>query len=220
LITPDRIPHAGGLPLSGQTRIHLVRHGQVHNPQNIVYGRMPRFRLSAKGIQQVRMAGRFFGSRSVAALYSSPLLRARQSARELQEATSQARIRISRLITEVASPFEGRPAAEADTLGGDVYTGAGAGFEQPQDILDRTKRFMMRIANRYAGRHVAAVTHGDVVVFALLWARGHVLDPKLKGRLDFLGVKGGYPAHGSVTTFTFDSNRVRARPAVRYWTPD
>ena len=31
------------------TTVYLVRHGHVHNPQEIIYGRLARFRLSERG---------------------------------------------------------------------------------------------------------------------------------------------------------------------------
>ncbi|MGO1497115.1 MAG: histidine phosphatase family protein, partial [Agrococcus casei] len=31
------------------TRLHLVRHGEVHNPDGILYGRIPGYRLSERG---------------------------------------------------------------------------------------------------------------------------------------------------------------------------
>ena len=205
---------------SRQTHIHLVRHGHVYNPLSIVYGRLPRFRLSAKGIQQARAAAFFFKSRPIGALFSSPLLRARQTANELRTAVHQNRIRISRLITEIYSPFEGGPSAAADALRGDVYTGAGPDFEQPADILARTLDFFKRVTRRYGGQRVAAVTHGDVITFALLWAKDVALDPGYKGRLDPLGIQRGYPSHASVTTFVFDVHDNNALPEVRYWEPE
>ena len=36
--------------------VHLMRHGEVHNPERIVYGRLPHYALSEKGQQMVRMS--------------------------------------------------------------------------------------------------------------------------------------------------------------------
>lgn len=203
-----------------QTHIHLVRHGHVHNPEGVFYGRLPRFRLSGKGIEQARRAGRFVGDKPIAALYSSPLLRARQTARELLAATDRRKIRISRLITEIHSPFEGWPSAEVVALKGKMYAGDSPEFEMPQDIVDRTNRFFRRVANTFEGRHVVAVTHGDVIVFGLLWAKGYALDPACKGRLAPVGIRRGYPAHGSVTTFIFESSLSDSKPSTSYWEAD
>ena len=37
-------------------KVHLMRHGEVHNPERIVYGRLPGYRLSDKGQQMVRLS--------------------------------------------------------------------------------------------------------------------------------------------------------------------
>jgi broad specificity phosphatase PhoE len=208
---------AESINMNGQTCIHLVRHGHVYNPQNIFYGRRPRFRLTERGIEQARVTARFFAGEPISALYSSPLLRSRQTAAQLLAATDQRNVRLSRLITEIHSPFEGQPMAEIDALQDKLYRDVSPVFEKPQDILNRTLRFFKRAGNAFRGRQVVAVTHGDIIVFSLLWARGCPLDPALKGRLQPLGVQEGYPAHASVTTFCFNARHDGHRPSTRYW---
>jgi broad specificity phosphatase PhoE len=63
-------------------RLHLVRHGEVHNPAGVLYGRLPEFRLSAAGRQMTRQAADYVHGleRPVTALVCSPLQRARESA--------------------------------------------------------------------------------------------------------------------------------------------
>ena len=34
-----------------RTTVHLLRHGEVHNPAGVLYGRLPGFRLSEDGLQ-------------------------------------------------------------------------------------------------------------------------------------------------------------------------
>ena len=34
---------------TAQTTVHLLRHGEVHNPGGVLYGRLPGFRLSTAG---------------------------------------------------------------------------------------------------------------------------------------------------------------------------
>ena len=42
-------------PLSATT-LYLVRHGEVHNPAGIIYGRLPGFGLSERGRRQIARA--------------------------------------------------------------------------------------------------------------------------------------------------------------------
>jgi broad specificity phosphatase PhoE len=36
--------------------VHLLRHGEVHNPDGVLYGRLPGFRLSDLGERQAQAA--------------------------------------------------------------------------------------------------------------------------------------------------------------------
>lgn len=45
-------------------KVHLMRHGEVHNPERIVYGRLPGYRLSEKGRQMVRLSAEEFAARA------------------------------------------------------------------------------------------------------------------------------------------------------------
>jgi broad specificity phosphatase PhoE len=60
--------------------IRLVRHGEVHNPDGILYGRIPGFHLSELGHAMAEVAAASLDGHPVAALYASPLQRAQESA--------------------------------------------------------------------------------------------------------------------------------------------
>lgn len=201
------------------TIVYLVRHGNVHNPDRILYGRLPRFRLSPRGLEEARAAGRFLNGAPIASLYCSPMLRTRQTAREIRAYHPDLTLRQSIHLIEVFNPFEGRPSVEVDARSGDVYTGVGPPYEQPQDIAARTLTFFRLARDRYPGENVVAVTHGDVIVFAMLWARGMALIPQNKSGLHALGFTGGYPATGSLTAFTFRTDSPSELPEVRYFKP-
>ncbi len=67
-----------------RTVVHLVRHGEVHNPDGVLYGRLPGFRLSGAGERQALVTCAFLADpaadRDIAAIIASPLERARQTA--------------------------------------------------------------------------------------------------------------------------------------------
>jgi len=202
-----------------KTHIHLVRHGEVHNPRKILYGRMPRFGLSANGRWQAREAGRFLGDRTIQAVFSSPLLRARQTANEILSFQQRPTLRISSHLNEVHTCFEGAPGDQVDRKRGDIYTGAGAEYEQPVDIFLRVEKFLSRMRRQFEGEAVAAVTHGDVITFTVLWALGWELAPHNKIRLKAAGYPVGYPAHASVTSLVFHSTADDERPKIVYRQP-
>ncbi|HZC42075.1 MAG TPA: histidine phosphatase family protein, partial [Streptosporangiaceae bacterium] len=65
-----------GAAPSGTTVVHLLRHGEVHNPRDVLYGRLPGYRLSEDGRVMAKAAADFLAGRDVAVLLSSPLERA------------------------------------------------------------------------------------------------------------------------------------------------
>jgi broad specificity phosphatase PhoE len=92
------------------TSISFVRHGLVHNPQQILYGRLPRFRLSAEGQRQAQAAADYLRARPFAALFSSPMLRARQTANIILTTQRGLPLRISTYLNEVYVGYQGRAA--------------------------------------------------------------------------------------------------------------
>lgn len=65
--------------------VHLVRHGEVHNPDGVLYGRLPHFGLSDKGHRMADLVAAHFAERAragrrVVRLVSSPLQRAQETA--------------------------------------------------------------------------------------------------------------------------------------------
>ncbi|MDT7721991.1 MAG: hypothetical protein QOE94_3002, partial [Mycobacterium sp.] len=66
--------------MAEQTRVHLVRHGEVYNPEGVLYGRLPGFSLSDKGIQQAQAVAESLADRDIVAVIASPLQRAQETA--------------------------------------------------------------------------------------------------------------------------------------------
>jgi broad specificity phosphatase PhoE len=62
------------------TRVHVVRHGEVHNPTGVLYGRLPGFHLSETGAAQAAAVADFLADRDIVAVIASPLQRAQETA--------------------------------------------------------------------------------------------------------------------------------------------
>ncbi len=62
------------------TTCYLTRHCDVANPDGVLYGHLPNFGLSPKGQEQGRALGRYLAQFPIAAVYISPLQRARETA--------------------------------------------------------------------------------------------------------------------------------------------
>jgi broad specificity phosphatase PhoE len=67
------------------TVVHLLRHGEVYNPNHILYGRLPGYHLSANGRMMARAAADYFEKRPIAAVFASPLERAQETAQPTAE---------------------------------------------------------------------------------------------------------------------------------------
>jgi broad specificity phosphatase PhoE len=92
--------------MSDSTIIHLLRHGEVVNPQRVMYGRLPGYHLTANGRSMAEAAADFFAERPVVALYCSPLERAQETARPTAERLGLDIVTDDRLI-EPWNHFEG-----------------------------------------------------------------------------------------------------------------
>ncbi|MDU0327264.1 MULTISPECIES: histidine phosphatase family protein [Microbacterium] len=95
-------------------RLHLVRHGEVHNPRRVLYGRLPGFGLSVDGRRMARQAAEYVHGleRPVSALVVSPLQRTRESAEPFVELFGIEPFIDDRVI-EPTNVFEGRRMKQA-----------------------------------------------------------------------------------------------------------
>ena len=89
-----------------QTTVHLLRHGEVHNPGKVLYGRLPGFLLSTDGEAMAEKAAAWFLGKDVTHLVSSPLERAQQTAAPLAGALSLP-VAIDERLIEAGNAFEG-----------------------------------------------------------------------------------------------------------------
>jgi broad specificity phosphatase PhoE len=92
--------------------LHLVRHGEVHNPAGVVYERLPDFRLSERGEAMAAMTAEWLRDQPVGRLIASPLLRTQQSAAPIAEAFGL-RVQSDERVIEGANRFAGTNVREA-----------------------------------------------------------------------------------------------------------
>jgi len=87
--------------------VHVVRHGEVENPQKVLYGRQPGWRLSNRGQEMAEVLGEWSKSINLGALHVSPLQRAQETAAPIARAHGITITTDDRLI-EAANLFEGK----------------------------------------------------------------------------------------------------------------
>ena len=162
------------------TCIYFVRHGAVHNPEAVFYGRLPRFGLSDAGRRQAAGVAEYLAAVPLAAIYTSPLLRARQTAGIIQRAQPMdppVPITVSRSLLEIRTGRQGEPVAALDADGWNFYDPPRhADDETIAAIYARIRRFCRLALQRHPGAAVAAVTHGDLVAIARAAFEGRPLE--------------------------------------------
>ncbi|HEX7717741.1 MAG TPA: histidine phosphatase family protein [Marmoricola sp.] len=89
------------------TVVHLLRHGEVYNPQGILYGRAPGFVLSDRGHAMAERVAERIGDRDITHIVSSPLERAQQTAAPLAKVRGVTPVLDERVI-ESTNVFEGK----------------------------------------------------------------------------------------------------------------
>lgn len=89
------------------TVVHVMRHGEVHNPSGILYGRLPDYHLSDLGRRMADRVAEHLADRDITHVVASPLERAQESATPIAKAMSLDLASDERLI-EAGNVFQGK----------------------------------------------------------------------------------------------------------------
>lgn len=100
-------------PDSPLTTVHLLRHGEVHNPGGVLYGRLPDFHLSDLGHAMAERAAKELASHDIAAVIASPLERAQETAAPIAKVHGLP-IGVDDRVIEAANVFEGQRVGVGD----------------------------------------------------------------------------------------------------------
>ena len=96
-----------------KTIVHVMRHGEVHNPEQILYGRLPGYRLSDRGRGQAEAGAQWLADNDVTYVVASPLQRAQETAAPIAAAHSLEVSSDPELI-ESLNVFEGQRVSPGD----------------------------------------------------------------------------------------------------------
>ena len=89
------------------TRIHLLRHGEVHNQEGVLYGRLAGFHLSERGVAMANRIAETVADRDIVRVVSSPLERAQETASPIA-AKLGLDVRTDDRLTEATNVFQGQ----------------------------------------------------------------------------------------------------------------
>ena len=151
--------------MTTRTVVHLLRHGEVHNPGGILYGRIPGFRLSDNGRDQADVVAKALADVDVAAVLASPLQRAQETAAPLATVHGLD-IRTDDRLIEAGNSFEGQKVGVGDgALGNPRYWWrlrnpfTPSWGEPYQEIADRMLAAVHRAHELALGREAVCVSH-------------------------------------------------------------
>lgn len=99
---PPRTLHDG----SPVTVVHVVRHGEVHNPDRVLYGRLAGYSLSELGGRMAQAAADALRDRDVTHVVASPLERAQETAAPIA-AAHRLPVDVDERLVESSNLFEG-----------------------------------------------------------------------------------------------------------------
>lgn len=195
--------------------VHLIRHGEVENPDHVVYASLPGFRLSRRGRKQARLAGGRLADRTIALLATSPLDRARETADLIVSAGRVAPVPDQRLTEWSLADRWAGTAWEAldDHFPGELDAYLGVPHEigfAPESLAELAERVVTSVTEHAAAGgagDVALVSHQDPVQAARLALTGRPLSELHNGK----------PEHASIVTLAPGSRG--SWREVEYWAP-
>ena len=210
---PAMSTRQNGLPPGSSAIVHLVRHGEVDNPNGVLYGRIPGYHLSEAGRLMAKSAADYLAGRDVTLIRSSPLERALETAEPIA-AEFRLPIELDDRLIEPWNHFEG------------MRFGVGDGaLRQPrhwvqlrnpfrpswgepyQEVVSRVLAAVKDAARAAQGHEAVCVSHQLPIWVTRRAAEGRRLwhDPRRREC-----------ALGSVTSLIFTGDRVTG---VRYAAP-
>lgn len=96
-----------------RTTVHVMRHGEVFNPEKVLYGRLPGYHLSDRGRAQARAAADWLASHDITYVVASPLERAQETAAPIADKHGLS-IDTDDDLIESWNQFEGKRVAPGD----------------------------------------------------------------------------------------------------------
>ena len=191
------------------TTIHFVRHGKVYNPDHLLYERLPDFHLSDLGRRMAQATAAYLAknpqTNTIAAVYSSPLDRTRETAGAILDALNPVReargeapltLTTDERVIEAGNEFRGKR----------IGHGEGALWKKPswgesyQHIAARMDDFAREKVAQHPGEQIVVVSHESPI-----FSYRHYLETGHPEHWMFLR----HTALASVTSVTYDNETGR-----------
>ena len=213
------------------TTIHFVRHGEVDNPNHVLYERLSGFHLSARGVRMAQATAKYIATvpqmRGITAIYSSPLERTRETAREIENAlrniadsayvkahcdedsaqSQESDIILDKRLIEAGNNFRGKRIGYGEgalwknnnwKLVANLWKPSWG--ESYSSIATRVGDFAREQVRKHPGEQIVAVTHESPI-----WSYRHLLETGHAEHNMLLR----HTALASITSITYDCETLR-----------
>lgn len=195
-------------------RIHLIRHGEVENPDHVVYASLAGYTLSKRGRDQALSAGRYLAQFPIAQIVTSPLQRAMDTSAILTAAAIDVPVAIDERLTEweLSTRWAGVAWEDLnDRFPGELDAYLANPYDlpfSPESLADAADRVLTSVGAwvEKCDSDVVFVSHQDPVHSARLLMTG----------TEFAGYHEDKPEHCSVSTL---ARHEAAWTMVDYWAP-
>lgn len=150
-----------------KTLVHVLRHGEVENPDGILYGRQADWHLSVRGREMAEAVAKWTNGRDIAAVIASPLERAQETAQPIA-ALHKLSVQTDPRLIEAANVFEGKKFGVGASRGALLKPSAWRHLWNPwrpswgEPYQEQIKRMMAAINDARAqvtGREALCVSH-------------------------------------------------------------
>jgi broad specificity phosphatase PhoE len=193
--------------MTERTTVHLLRHGEVHNPTGVLYGRLPDFHLSDLGREMAVRAAEALAGRDVTVVTSSPLERAQETAAPSAEQFGVP-VGVDDNLIEADNVFEGQVVGVGDGILKNpgawrhLYNPFRPSWGEPYQVLAARMRAAVRSARDAARGHEALLVSHQLPIWICRLDAEHrpfAHDPRRR-----------QCNLASLTSFTFEGNRLVA----------
>lgn len=193
--------------MTERTIVHLLRHGEVHNPEGVLYGRLPDFHLSDLGREMAVRAAESTEGRDIAVVTASPLDRAQETAVPTAELHGVP-IGTDDNLIEAGNIFEGETVGVGDgilkrpSLWRHLYNPFKPSWGEPYvEIAERMQLAVDRARGEARGREALLVSHQSPI-----W----ILRLSLEGRRFVHDPRSRQCSLASITSLLYDDDQLSA----------
>ena len=196
------------------TRLYLARHCDVENPEHILYGHLPGFGLSRKGIEQANAMGRLLATTPVKQIYTSPLERATQTAGIVDSYLQDVAVETTPDLVEAKFGLYVQGVHPRDIPWRRplwwvhmVWPGLLPMDESVAEMAERVQRQLFRLLHEHPGDGGVCISHGDPI--QAFWVQADGRPPYAVHRLQC--------AKGGMLVLDYIDENLRH---LEYWPPE